>query len=308
MMNQKFKTIFILVLFFSFENFYAQDDLLEMLNDSEKPQTNYTIATFKNTRLVSGNSIETNSKGVLQFMIQHRFGTLNSGWRELYGLDNSTIRLGFEYGITDHLNIGIGRASYQKTVDASAKWRFLRQKSGAKNFPISATLVSSVYMNTSEWEYPERENYFSNRLSYHHSLLLARKFGNKFSLQIMPTAVHYNLVKTATQSNIIYAVGAGTSVKLSGSMRLNAEYYYLLPDQEIGTVGGKELNNSLSLGVDIETGGHVFQLHLSNSKGMTERYLVGDTTGKWSDGDIYFGFNISRVFTIKKPKLPESEK
>jgi len=306
MINQKFKLIFTLAFILSID-IYAQDDLLEMLNNNEKPETNYTIATFKNTRLVSGNSIETNSKGVLQFMIQHRFGALNSGWRELYGLDNSTIRLGFEYGITDRINIGIGRASYQKTVDASAKWKFLRQKSGAKNFPFSATVVSSVYMNTSEWEDPDRENYFSNRLSYHNSLLLARKFGDKFSLQIMPTMVHRNLVETATETNTIYAVGAGTSVKLSGSMRLNAEYYYLLPDQETATIGGKELNNSLSLGIDIETGGHVFQLHLSNSKGMTERFLIGDTTGKWSDGDIYFGFNLSRVFTIKRPKFPNIE-
>ena len=111
-------------------------------------------------------------------------------------------------------------------------------------------------------------------------------------------------MENASETNTIYAVGAGTSIKLSGSMRLNAEYYYLLPDQETGTIGGKSLNNSLSLGVDIETGGHVFQLHLSNSKGMTERYLIGDTTGKWSDGDIYFGFNLSRVFTIKRPKIP----
>lgn len=280
----------------------AQDDLLEMLNKNEKPETHYTIATFKNTKLVSGNSVETNAKGVLQFLIQHRFGTLNSGWRELYGLDNSTIRLGFDYGITSDINVGIGRASYQKTVDATAKWKFLKQKYGDKNFPFTATWVSSVYMNTMEWENPERENYFSNRLSYHHSLLIARKFNDKFSLQIMPTAVHQNLVSTTEDENLVYAVGAGTSVKLSGSIRCNAEYYYVLPDQ---TPSQPVHNNSLSVGIDIETGGHVFQLHLSNSKGMTERNLISGENGKWEEGDIYFGFNISRVFTIKKPKLPK---
>ncbi|WP_412986505.1 DUF5777 family beta-barrel protein [Pontimicrobium sp. IMCC45349] len=277
----------------------AQEDLLDMLESSQEPQTNYTIATFKNTKLVSGNSIETNGQGVLQFMIQHRFGTLNSGWRDLWGLDNSTIRLGFEYGITDHLNIGLGRASFLKTYDGMIKWRFLRQKSGAKNFPFSATAVSSIYLNSSEWIDPERENYFSSRLSFHHSLLIARKFNDKISIQLMPTMVHTNLVSTPQDENTVYAMGFGTSIKLSGSIRLNAEYYYLLPDQ----VYSKELTNSLSIGVDIETGGHVFQLHVTNSKGMTEQSLVTNTTGAWGDGDIYFGFNISRVFNVGKKKV-----
>ena len=279
---------FILIVFFSLSIPFtglAQEDLLDMLESSQEPQTNYTIATFKNTRVVSGQSIETNGKGVLQFMIQHRFGTINSGWRELWGLDNSTIRLGFEYGITDRLNIGLGRSSFLKTFDGLVKWRFLNQKSGSQNFPFSATAVSSIYLNSSEWENPDRENYFSSKLSFHHSLLLARKFGDKFSLQLMPTVVHSNLVSTAEDLNTMYAMGVGTSIKLTGSLRLNAEYYYLLPDQ----IYSKELTNSLSIGVDIETGGHVFQLHVTNSKGMTEQFLVGNTTGSWGDGDIYFG-------------------
>ncbi|MDX1700472.1 MAG: DUF5777 family beta-barrel protein, partial [Melioribacteraceae bacterium] len=223
-------------------NSTAQEDLLEMLESSQKPRTDYTIATFKNTRLVSGHSIETNGHGVLQFMIQHRFGTLNSGWRDLWGLDNSTIRLGFEYGITDHLNIGLGRASFLKTYDGMIKWRFLRQKSGARNFPLSATAVSSIYLNSSEWADPDRENYFSSRLSYHHALLLARKFGDKFSLQLMPTVAHINLVDVADDQNTFYAMGIGTSVKITGSLRFNLEYYYLPPDQIIS----QPLTNSLS--------------------------------------------------------------
>ena len=182
------------------------------------------------------------------------------------------------------------------------KWRFLRQKSGARNFPLSATAVSSIYLNTTEWADPERENYFSSRLSYHHALLLARKFGDKFSLQLMPTVVHINLVDAANDQNTFYALGIGTSVKVTGSLRFNVEYYYLPSDQIIS----EPLTNSLSLGVDIETGGHVFQLHLTNSKGMTERFLVGNTTGKWTDGDIFFGFNVSRVFNVgKKKNKPE---
>jgi hypothetical protein len=292
----KIALIFCLAIPFSGQ---AQDDLLDMLEENQEPVTNYTIATFKNTRLVSGHSIETNGKGVLQFMIQHRFGTLNSGWRELWGLDNSTIRIGVEYGLTDHLNIGLARSSFLKTYDAMVKWRFLRQKSGAENFPFTATAVSSIYLDTTEWAEPERENFFSSRLSYHHALLLARKFGDKFSLQLMPTIVHDNLVDETQDMNTIFSMGAGTSIKLTGSVRLNLEYYYLLPDQ----IFSQELTNSFSIGFDIETGGHVFQFHITNSRGMTERLLIKNTNGRWEDGDIFFGFNISRVFNVGKKKI-----
>lgn len=278
---------------------YAQDDLLDMLEENQEPVTNYTFATFKNTRLVSGHSIETNGKGVLQFMIQHRFGTVNSGWRDLWGLDNSTIRIGVEYGITDNLNIGLARSSFLKTYDAMVKWRFLRQKSGAENFPFTATGVSSIYLNTTEWADPERENFFSSRLSYHSALLLARKFGEKFSLQLMPTIVHTNLVEETIDENTVFSMGVGTSIKLTGSVRLNFEYYYVLPDQ----IFSRETTNALSIGFDIETGGHVFQFHLSNSRGMNAQRLINNTNGTWENGDIFFGFNISRVFNVGKKKI-----
>ena len=281
---------------------FAQDDLMDLLNESEAPITNYTIATFKSTRLISGHSVETNAKGVLQFLIGHRFGRLNSGWRDLFGLDNATIRLGFDYGLTENINIGIGRSSFEKTYDGLLKWRFLRQKSGEKNFPFTATAVSSIYLNTMEWPNPERENYFSSRINYHFSLLMARKFSELISIQLMPTIVHRNLVKTKEDENTIYSLGVGTSIKLSGSLRLNAEYYYIPEGQIFSTIGGEKIRNSLSIGVDLETGGHVFQLFLTNSRGMAEKFLVGGTTGNWLDGDIHFGFNVSRVFTVRKPK------
>lgn len=280
----------------------AQDDLLDFLEKQQEPVTDYTIATFKNTRLVSGHSVETNGKGVMQFLIGHRFGRINSGWRNLYGLDNATIRLGFEYGLTDNINIGVGRSSFQKTFDATAKWKFLRQKSGATSFPFTATWVSSTYMLSNEWANPDRENYVSSRFSFHHSLLLARKFGDVFSLQLMPTAVHRNLVTAVNDQNTIFALGVGTSTRLTRSLRFNIEYNYLLPNQIETLIGGETVKNSLSLGIDLETGGHIFQLHFTNSRGMTEKYLFGETTGSWADGGIHFGFNVSRVFTLRKPK------
>ena len=279
----------------------AQDDLLNFLEEQEEETTDYTFATFKTTRLVSGHSVETNSKGVLQFMIGHRFSRINDGWRELWGIDNATIRFGFEYGLTDDLNIGFGRSSFEKIFDWTLKYKFLKQKSGAENFPFTATWVSTMYISAAEWANPERENYFSSRMSYHHALLMARKFDG-FSLQLMPTMIHRNLVPTVDDQNSIFSMGGGASIQITGSLRANVEYYYILPDQIASTVGGEEVQNTLSVGVDIETGGHVFQLHLTNSRGMTEKYMIGETTGKWLDGDIHFGFNISRVFTLRKPE------
>lgn len=280
----------------------AQDDLMDLLNAKEEPETNFTIATFKTTRLVSGNSVETHPKGDLQFLIGHRFGRINSGWRDLYGIDNGTIRFGFEYGLNDNLNIGIGRSSFQKTYDGTLKWRFLRQKYGAENFPFTATWISSTYMLANEWPNSDRENLFSSRLSFNHSLLIARKFGNVLSFQLMPTFVHRNLVATEQDNNSVFAMGAGTSVRLTGSVRFNVEYHYIAPNQIESLIGGEAVSNALSVGIDLETGGHVFQLNLSNSRGMTEKYLVGETTGVWSEGDIHFGFNVSRVFTTKRSK------
>lgn len=279
----------------------AQDELLDLLNEQQEPTTNYTIATFKSTRLVSGHSIETNGAGVLQFLIGHRFGRVNSGVRDLFGIDNATIRLGFDYGITDQLNIGIGRSSFQKTYDATVKWKFLRQKTGVENFPLTLTWVSTAYALGNDWANPDRENLFSSRLSYHHSLLIARKMGRSVSVQLMPTAVHRNLVPTVDDDNIVVSLGIGTSIRLTRSLRLNAEYYYILPGQISSSIGGEEVKNALSVGVDIETGGHVFQLHFTNSRGMTEKYLIGETTGGWGNGDIHFGFNVSRVFTLNRP-------
>ena len=280
----------------------AQDDLLDLLEQKEEPTVDYTIATFKSTRLVSGHSVETNAAGVLQFLIGHRFGRLNAGWRELFGLDNATIRLGFDYGISDNINIGFGRSSFLKTYDGTFKWRFLRQQTGAQEFPFTATWVSSIYATSHEWPNPDRDNLFSSRLSYHHAILLARKFSNAFSLQLMPTVVHKNLVPSTDDNNTIVTLGLGSSLRLTGSLRLNVEYYYVLPDQIDSPIGGETVKNAFSIGVDIETGGHVFQLHLTNSRGMTETYLAGETTGDWFDGGVHFGFNVSRVFTLRKPE------
>jgi hypothetical protein len=281
----------------------AQDttgtDLLAELEketaQDEAAQTKYATATFKTTRLVGGHSSENVAKGVMDVKISHRFGTINKGGYELFGLDNATMRMGFDYGITNYLMVGIGRSTYQKTYDAFFKIKLLRQSTGKRKMPISLSYVPTIAYKTLKFENPEQNNYATSRLYYTHQLIIARKFSDKLSLQLMPTLVHRNLVSLQKDPNDIVAIGIGGRQKITKRLSLNAEYYYQLPQFKLqGTT------NSLSVGFDIETGGHVFQLHFTNSQGMNERTFITETTGQWEKGDILFGFNISRVFTIGK--------
>ena len=273
-------------------------DLLALLGDDE--EINYTTATFKSTRVINGHSVENAAKGVMDFRISHRFGFINTGAYEAFGLDGATIRLGFEYGVTDRLMVGIGRSSFNKAIDGFLKFKVLRQSTGKRNMPVSVSYFGSTVVNTIKWQYPERENYFSSRMFYAHQLLIARKFNNDLSLQLSPTIIHRNLVATRAEENTVMALGTSGRYKLNQRLSLNAEYFYVLPNQLAG-----QYTNSLSVGVDIETGGHVFQLHLTNSTAMTEPGFVTETVGEWAEGDIHFGFNVSRVFTIVRKKEPK---
>ena len=148
-----------------------------------------------------------------------------------------------------------------------------------------------------KWQYPERENYFSSRISYAQQVLISRKLSRAVSLQLMPSFVHYNLVEEAKDDNDVWSIGAGGRFKISNRVSINVEYYYILSRQTASVY-----ENPLSIGFDIETGGHVFQLYVSNAEGLIEQHFLGRSTGRWLDGDIHIGFNISRAFTIKKPR------
>ena len=270
----------------------AQDDLLSLLEADIDPM--YIRSTFKGKKVVNGQSVEILSKGVLQFQIQHRFGTLNSGFYNLFGLDNSQIRLGFDYGIKDWMSIGIGRSSALKTIDASAKLRLKRQSKGSKEFPFTLVTNSAIFVKQYRWSETKEETFeLSNQLSFAHQILIARKINRDLSVQLSPTLVHYNLVNYAEKNDRI-SLGFGARQKLTNRISVNAEYFM--------QINGKINNDVLSFGFDIETGGHVFQLHLSNSPAMIESSFIHETKGDWEQGDIYFGFNISRVFTIKENK------
>ena len=276
---------------------FAQDDLMSMLNDSTAKEINYTTATFKSTRIMNGHSIERMQKGQLDVRFSHRFGLINSGPYEFWGLDQANIHFSFEYGIFNWLMVGVGRGTYEKTYDGFAKFSILRQSTGAKEMPVSVSAFTSVAVNTLKWTNPEQTNYFSSRLSYVAQVLVARKFSQAISFQLTPSYVHRNMVATELDPNDLYSLGAGGRIKLSKRISFNAEYYYLINPK---TYMSQPVYNPLSLGVDIETGGHVFQLLLTNSVSMIEKGFIGETTGQWKKGDIHFGFNISRVFNLKK--------
>lgn len=273
-------------------------DMDALLNAETKPTVDFATATFKSTRIISGHSIEQMKKNQLEFRISHRFGTLNDGSYGLYGLDRSNIHFSLEYGIKDWLMFGVGRGSQNKIYDSFAKFKILRQSSGEKVMPISLSYFTSIESTT--FHQPVRTgpvpNYFSSRLAFVHQILIARKFNEKLSMQLTPTFIHRNFTASELDKNDIFALGAGARYKLSKRLSLNAEYYYTYnPNAKFLAT---RYYNAAAVGVDIETGGHVFQIMLTNSQGMREGTFIPATTDSWTNGGIHLGFNISRVFAF----------
>ena len=284
----KFKLIFIFIFCYCYVSF-SQNDLLSLIDNNATEYSNYI---FKGTKVVNSESVEMPDNGVLQFMIQHRFGTLNSGLYNFYGLDNSQVRMSFAYGVSDRLSIGIGRSSSLKAIDSNLKYRILRQSKGDISFPLTICVNSSIVFKQYVKSTSENNNFvLSDQFSYSHQLLIARKINRKFSIQLSPTLVHYNLLSIDQFNNDLYSIGYGLRYKLSNRISLNLESFSQFNSQN--------KINPISIGFDVETGGHVFQFHLSNSAFMINRAFIHETYDLWSDGSIYFGFNISRVFTIK---------
>jgi hypothetical protein len=298
--------IFLLVLLLISQASYAQEDLEALLDDSiSKPQKEYVGGTFKGTRVINLHSVEKAAPGSLQFLIQHRFGALNGGAYNLYGLDQATIRFALEYGISKILMVGVGRSSYQKNYDGFVKASLIRQSKGPNSSPVSVLYFGSISVNSMRWDDPVRRNYFSSRLSYVHQIIIGSKVSEKFSFEIVPTVVHKNLVARAIDPNNFFAVGAAFRYKLSKRTSFNMEYVYRIPPKDKTAPSYANFYNSLSVGFDIETGGHVFQFHLTNSLPMIEKGFITETSEKWADGGIHLGFNISRDFVLHKRKSKE---
>ncbi|MBK8951315.1 MAG: hypothetical protein IPM85_02105 [Chitinophagaceae bacterium] len=277
----------------------AQDeDLLSMVGGDEKPQKERVKYAFKSPRVINSHSIEFLNPGTLDFRILHRFGQLDQGYKNFFGLDQASMRMSFDFGIMHNLMAGVGRSTFKKELDAFVKYAPIRQSTGGKlSSPVTLALVSGITMDGMPWADPSRTNYFTSRLAYYFQAIIGRKFSEGFSLQVSPTMVHRNLVQLEGDPNNIYALGVGGRLKLSKRIALTWDYNHVL-------VGMPDSGyyNPLSVGVDIETGGHVFQLHFSNATGMNERAFITETTGNWGKGEVRFGFNLSRVFQLKKKK------
>jgi len=274
----------------------VQDDLLSLLGEEET--VDYAAYAFKSPRVINSHSLEMLHAGALDFRILHRFGRLDQGVYDVFGLDNASIRLSFDYGITSNLTVGFGRTNQKKEIDAFVKYRLLRQSTGAKVMPVTVTWVSGITRNGLKNPYPGESISGSDRLAYYHQAIVGRKFSDHFTLQLAPTVVHRNLTSGSLDPNTIYALEMGMRYKLTQRVAILLDYVH-----SFNRFPNLVVRNPLSVGVDIETGGHVFQLHFTNSTGMNERAFITEANGSWLKGEIQFGFNLSRVFQIVQPKI-----
>lgn len=290
--------IFFLILLLSNTSIlFAQDDLLSLIDKKDdKKKKEYVTNAFKSTRVVNGHSMEFLGKGVMDVRILHRFGPVNSGINNLFGLDQANMRFGFDYGVGKNLMVGFGRSNVNKEWDGFIKFRPIWQsRYGSWPSPVSVVLITGGTYTTMPWADPSLKNFTTSRMAFYNEVIVGRKFSEKFSFQVSPTFVHRNLVQLASESNNVYALGIGTRFKLSKRTAFVVDYHYIIKglDKTI-------YQDPLSIGFDIETGGHVFQLHFSNATGMNEKAFITNTTNKWAKAEIRFGFNLSRVFTISQ--------
>lgn len=281
------------ILFFLIASYPLKaQDLLDSL-PANIPAKEKVTGAFKSTRVINAHSIEMLSKGNLDFRIMHRFGFVSDGLKEFFGLDNASMRMSFDYGISDNFTVGIGRSTFRKELDAFAKTRLLQQTKGAKNIPLTIALAAGATVWT-EPSFAVTKPDFSDRTAFYVQILAGRKFNSFFSFQLSPIIVHTNMPLSEDDDKTIYAMGGGGRIKISKRMAITFDYHHPFGNQNAS------FTNPTSIGVDIETGGHVFQLQFSNATGMNERAFITQTTGNFLKGDIRFGFNLSRMFQLGK--------
>ena len=300
-MKISYKHILTGVLFFTSSIAMAQDtdpmQLLMEMNPVEKKEP--VTATFKGTRLINQHTIEVGGKRTLDFRIAHRFGPFNTGAYDFWGLDGgASIRLSLEYSYDGRLQVGLGRTSIEKTYDGFLKYRLLRQ-TNTNSMPISVTLFSGAYYTNLQGSATlisgiDKYKNSSARFSFAHQLMIARKFSENLSIQITPSMVHFNQVDKISDKNDTYALGFLGRYKFTKRAAITFEYMARVNKFTRGT----EYYDSMGIGLDIETGGHVFQIHLTNSLGITENQFIPRTADSWADGGMRLGFNISRAFTL----------
>lgn len=277
---------------------FSQTDLDSFLVEDTKPAK--VIATFKATRIVNAHSIETVKKGVLDFRITHHFGDVGGtggGVHTLYGFDNAAdIRFGFEYGITDRLTAGFGRSKIAENLDFFLKYRLLQQTED-NSMPVSVTVFADMAL-TPQINDVAYSN-FENRLSYVYEALIARKFSERLSLQLMPLLLHRNYIADPRDNNDVFSLGIGGRIKITKRFSLLGDYYYTFSNY---LTKSNAFYFPLGVGVEIETGGHVFQMFFTNNAGIIENTYIAGTRSSWTKGQFKLGFTISRDFAFNKKK------
>jgi hypothetical protein len=319
---------FILAVIFVFPaGVFAQDDLLSLLDSTGAKKTHEkVIATFKTSKVINAQSTETVKKGTMDFRVTHRFGNAGTagggGGHTLYGLDNSTdIRISFDFGITDNLTIGVARSKANELIDGLVKYRFLTQTTD-NHIPLSAAFYGDMSYN------PQTADQFYNgavktadfhqndvhRFAYCAQLLLAHKFGSRLSIELIPTFQHRNYVLAnvnpdngSEETNDLISIGGGFRLKVTKRVSLIADYFYTLSEYRTNN-SASPFYNPLAVGVEIETGGHVFHINFTNAAGIIENNYIPYTTDSWLKGGYKFGFNISRVFNLTKKRSSTKEK
>lgn len=251
-------------------------------------ETEITKNTFKGTRFINSQSVNLAKKGELLMFIQHRFGDINGGGYEFFGLDQASMRIGFEYGFGKNFNLGFGRSTYLKTFDAFGKYRILQQ---SNNFPISIAITAGGSIPSIRNYFPEENDNFSDKISTNTQLHLATTIKN-FGIQISPGYLHTGHLISQNKNFSIFTLGMGGSVKISKKVSANLEYLHIF-NNKLSNI------NPLSISVDLDTGGHLFQLILSNSQRMFDQAFYTGTTGDWTKGSLFFGFNLIRGFNLK---------
>lgn len=282
------KFIHFLILLFPLLLVSQEDDLLSEIDNVENTKE-YNSAAFKGLKIVNFESTKMVSGKELYFVVSHRFGSVKTGFDDFFGLDQAVTRLNFIYGISDGINLGVSRSSFLKIYESSLKLRLLRQRKNG--FPFTVVSSSNILINTALDKDLLPGLDFTNRLGYTSQLLISRKVNKNFSLQLMPTFFHDNLVQVDEQENSQFVIGIGGRHKLTKRFSINFDYGY-----HLNRADSSPFVNPLSIGIDIETGGHVFQLHFTNAQPMNTNGFLGQATGDWGSGDFFFGFNLSRVF------------
>ena len=290
----KIKKVLSIVLVFCAVGFAtAQDDLLNQLDAGAPKQVNIEIAAFKGVQICNMQSTKLPAKGEFYFLVSHRFGDLAQGMDNFFGLDNAFTKLGGIYGVSDWLSVSASRQTYQKTYELAAKYKMSNQE--VDGFPVTIVGYNTMDINS---ELKKNELMpglqFNHRLAFTTQLLISRKFSDSFSFEIAPIYVHKNLYDGILDQKSTLLLGTGARYKIAKRLSLNLEYAARLNLPE-GFVSN--YHNPLTLGLDIETGGHVFQLVFSNSQAMNDAAVFTNPSGRW-DGtkQLYFGFNMYRVF------------